>query len=77
MTVDADRMDGAVWRSSGGSGGGRIEIAELDGSKEGSRRVIAMRDAGDRDGAVLIFTPAEWQAFTAGVRDGEFDLDRG
>jgi hypothetical protein len=23
---------------------------------------------------VLIFTPAEWEAFTLGVQDGEFDL---
>ncbi|MGW4405043.1 DUF397 domain-containing protein [Nonomuraea sp. NPDC004702] len=26
------------------------------------------------DGPVLVFTPSEWAAFTAGVRDGEFDL---
>jgi hypothetical protein len=24
---------------------------------------------------VLIFTPDEWRAFTAGVQDGEFDLN--
>jgi hypothetical protein len=36
--------------------------------------VIAMRDGQRPDGPVLIFTPAEWEAFTLGVQDGEFDL---
>jgi len=37
--------------------------------------VVAVRDSKDPDGPKLIFAPAEWDAFTAGVRDGEFDLD--
>lgn len=43
---------------------------------------IAVSDDGVRwknavDGWVYLdFTPEEWAAFTAGVRDGEFDLDR-
>jgi Domain of unknown function (DUF397) len=36
--------------------------------------VIAMRDGKNPGGPVLIFTPDEWRAFTAGVQDGEFDL---
>jgi hypothetical protein len=32
-----------------------------------------MRDGKNPDGPVLVFTPGEWAAFTAGVRDGEFD----
>ena len=67
----------AVWRtssSSSGNGGARVEIAFVPGSKEGSDRVIAMRDSNRPDGPVLIFTPAEWEAFTLGVQDGEFDL---
>ena len=35
---------------------------------------IAVRDSKDPGGPVLDFTPAEWRAFIAGVRDGEFDL---
>jgi hypothetical protein len=67
---------GATWRKSsfGGGDGPGIEIAVLPGSKEGSDRVIAMRDGSDPDGPALIFTPEEWRAFTAGVNDGEFDL---
>ncbi|RMI41208.1 DUF397 domain-containing protein [Actinomadura harenae] len=32
-----------------------------------------MRSAKDDDGPVLYFTEAEWDAFVAGVKDGEFD----
>ncbi|KAA9159471.1 DUF397 domain-containing protein [Amycolatopsis acidicola] len=34
----------------------------------------ALRKSSEPDGTVLIFTPSEWDAFVAGVRDGEFDL---
>lgn len=70
-------LTGAKWRKSsysGGNGGTCVEIAVVAGSKEGSDRVIAVRDSKDPDGAALIFTPDEWHAFTAGVRDGEFGL---
>ena len=70
-------LTGATWRKSSFSSGNDrpgIEIAVLPGSKEGSDRVIAMRDGRDPDGPALIFTPEEWRAFTAGVNDGEFDL---
>ena len=53
----------------------RVEVTIGEGSKEGSDYVITMRDASDPAGPVLVFTPAEWEAFVAGVRDGEFDLD--
>jgi hypothetical protein len=53
----------------------RVEVAISEGSKEGSDHVITLRDAMDPDGPTLVFTPAEWDAFVAGVRDGEFDLD--
>jgi Domain of unknown function (DUF397) len=53
----------------------RVEVRIEEGSKEGSDYVITMRDGSKPDGPVLRFTPAEWDAFVAGVRDGEFDLD--
>ena len=71
-------LTGAVWRKSSfssGNGGACVEIAFVPGSKEGSDHVIAMRDGSDPDGPALIFTPDEWRAFTAGVNDGEFDLE--
>jgi uncharacterized protein DUF397 len=36
--------------------------------------VIQIRDSKDQAGPVLTFTPAEWKAFTLGVKDGQFDL---
>jgi Domain of unknown function (DUF397) len=41
--------------------------------KAGSGRLILMRDSKHPDGPVLAFTEAEWRAFIAGVKDGEFD----
>ena len=70
-------LTGADWRKSsysGGNGGTCVEVAVVPGSKEGSDRVIAVRDSKHPDGPALIFTPAEWEAFTAGTRDGEFDI---
>ena len=44
-----------------------VEVADLpDGG-------VAVRDSKDPSGPVLRFTPGEWQAFTGGVRGGEFD----
>lgn len=34
---------------------------------------VGVRDSKDPDGPVLEFTAAEWAAFLAGVRDGQFD----
>lgn len=55
----------AVWRSAGDDG--RVQVASVDD-------LIGMRDRHDPDGPVLVFTEAEWDAFTAGARAGEFDL---
>ena len=46
--------------------GGCVEVAR-DGHG------AAIRDAKDKGSAVLRFTDAEWQAFIAGVKAGEFD----
>jgi hypothetical protein len=59
------------WRKSsysGNGGGNCVEVALVAGG-------IAVRDSKNPDGPRLIFTPAEWEAFTAGVRGGEFDVD--
>jgi hypothetical protein len=42
--------------------------------KSGEDVLYLMRDSDDPDGPVLAFTAAEWEAFVAGVKDGEFDL---
>jgi len=61
-------LTGAAWRTSSHSGSSDcVEVAVVAGG-------MAVRDSKDPEGAVLRFTAAEWRAFLAGVRDGEFDL---
>ena len=43
-----------------------VEVQTL---ADGTRRV---RDSKDREGPVLTFTRAEWEAFLHGARNGEF-----
>lgn len=37
--------------------------------------LVALRKADEPDGTILIYTPQEWEAFVAGVKDGEFDIE--
>ncbi|MCA1706618.1 MAG: DUF397 domain-containing protein [Actinobacteria bacterium] len=61
-------LSGAVWRkSSRSSGSGAcVEVAQLRGA-------TAVRDSKHPIGPALIISPAEWAAFTTGVRHSEFD----
>jgi hypothetical protein len=68
--VGARDLRRADWRKSTSSANGStcVEVARnLPG-------VVLIRDSKDPEGPVLFFPPDEWQAFTAGVRDGEFDV---
>ncbi len=60
----------ARWRKSMVSGdGGCVEVALVDG-------VIGVRDTKDQGaGPILMFNQREWNAFLAGARSGEFELD--
>ena len=61
-------MDDLQWfKSSFSSGTGQcVECANLPAGG------MAVRDTKDRNGPVLRFSAEEWQAFTAGVLNGEF-----
>jgi hypothetical protein len=64
-------MQRTKWRTSSFSsdqGGECVEVADLP---DGDGR--AVRDSKNPAGPALMFTTAEWVAFTAGVRAGEFD----
>ncbi|MBF6075604.1 DUF397 domain-containing protein [Nocardia sp. CDC186] len=65
MHVD---LSGAKWFKSGRSSGSKdcVEVAFLDGGQ------VGVRDSKNPTGPALVFTPGEWDAFTAGVNDGEF-----
>jgi Domain of unknown function (DUF397) len=59
-------LSAAVWvKSTHSMSNGCVEVAFVDGQ-------IAVRDSKNRDGAVLVFTPREWDAFISGVTDGQF-----
>ncbi|MBB5912486.1 hypothetical protein BJY24_001353 [Nocardia transvalensis] len=59
----------ARWFKSSRSSGGRecVEVAFLDGGQ------VGVRDSKNPDGPALVFAASEWDAFAAGVRDGEFN----
>lgn len=71
--LTANELSGVQWhistRSSSG-GGSCVEAGPLD---DGSGRV-ALRHSHYPDGQAIVYTAEEWAAFTAGVRDGEFDF---
>ena len=57
-----------TWRKSRRSGeAGCVEARVVE-------RVVEVRDSKQRHGPTLRFTFAEWEAFLAGVNDGDFDL---
>jgi len=67
LRVDVSR---AVWRKSSQSGpncDNCVEVAFVDDA-------ILLRDSKNPQGAVLVFTQGEWDAFVGGAKDGEFDL---
>lgn len=67
-------MSATGWRkasaSNGNGGNNCVEVARTSGGN------FAVRDSKNRR-VVLIFTPAEWEAFTLGVAAGEFDFREG
>jgi hypothetical protein len=65
-------IDTLPWRTSshsGGTGGNCVDVAPLGAG-------MVVRDAKNPAGAILAFSGAEWDAFLAGARGGEFDLAR-
>ncbi|WP_378743329.1 DUF397 domain-containing protein [Nocardia brasiliensis] len=66
MSID---LTGAQWFKSSRSGSGDqcVEVAHLDGG------IVGVRDSKNPTGPALVFDPGEWDAFTAGVKGGEFD----
>jgi hypothetical protein len=67
LKVDLDRAEWRKGNHGGSCSDSCVEVAFVDGA-------IAIRDSARPDGPVLLFTQAEWDAFVAGAKDGEFDL---
>jgi Domain of unknown function (DUF397) len=64
-----ESLTGLNWRKSSYSNSNAqcVEVATVGAD-------IAVRDSKDPDGPALILTAQEWQAFTAGMAAGQFDL---
>ncbi|WP_327109793.1 DUF397 domain-containing protein [Nocardia sp. NBC_01730] len=62
------QLSGAKWFKSSRSGGGEacVEVAWLDAGS------VGVRDSKNPTGPALVFASGEWDAFAAGVKDGEF-----
>ncbi|MBB6121165.1 DUF397 domain-containing protein [Nocardiopsis algeriensis] len=61
----------AVWMRSSLSKEESSAIVEVATFDDGFR---AVRDGKSPEKGTLFFTPAEWEAFVLGARDGEFDI---
>jgi hypothetical protein len=60
--MDLNRADWRKSSYSGNNGGACVEVARnLPG-------VVAVRDSKDPDGPALVFTRADWAAFTAALK---------
>jgi hypothetical protein len=67
MQRDSSQIKGWFKSTFSGVSGNCVQVAFVaDG--------VAVGDSKDPAGPTLLFTPAEWLAFLAGVRAGEFDL---
>jgi hypothetical protein len=67
LQVDLSRASWFKSTRSGPNCDNCVEVAFVDGG-------IAVRDSQNPHVATLLFTNAEWDAFVAGAKDGEFDL---
>lgn len=63
--MNTSELPSATWRKSSYSSieGQCTEVAYLGAG-------VAVRDSKDPDGPALLFSPAAWRAFTAGLRSG-------
>jgi hypothetical protein len=74
MSASADLP--VAWHISSFSADGGGNCVEAGPLSDGTER-IAVRHSKHADGPVILYTRAEWEAFTAGVRAGEFDFPNG
>ncbi|MFD3683851.1 DUF397 domain-containing protein [Nocardiopsis sp. NPDC058631] len=66
-------LEKAAWHISSFSESGGGSCVEAGPLNDGSGRV-AVRHSHFPDGAAILYTRQEWEAFTQGVRAGEFDF---
>jgi hypothetical protein len=72
--LSAGELTGIRWQKSTRSQSGSGQCVEVGPLADGSGR-IAVRHSHHPEGSVIIYTRAEWDAFLAGAKDGEFDFN--
>ncbi|XKK39434.1 DUF397 domain-containing protein [Nocardiopsis sp. ARC36] len=73
QTATPQELKDAAWRISSFSESGGGSCVEAGPLNDGTGRV-AVRHSHFPDGATILYTRQEWEAFTQGVRAGEFDF---
>nr|WP_198667543.1 DUF397 domain-containing protein [Glycomyces dulcitolivorans] len=72
--LSVGELAGIAWRKSSRSTSGSGQCVEAGSLADGSGRV-AVRHSHHPEGSVIVYTRAEWDAFLAGAKDGEFDFN--
>lgn len=73
LVPQGERVDGVAWRVSTFTDAGGGSCVEAGPVNDGTERV-ALRHSHFPDGGTILYTRAEWEAFVAGVRNGEFNF---
>jgi hypothetical protein len=74
--LDLNTLDWTRAEPAAGTSPNPYEVAEWTDVDQGVTYTLvrnANEAASNSDAHVLVFTPSEWEAFTAGAKDGEFD----
>jgi hypothetical protein len=71
--LSGEELAGIRWKVSSRSTSNGGQCVEAGPLADGSGRV-AVRHSHHPEGALIVYTRAEWAAFLAGAKDGEFDF---
>lgn len=71
--LSGEELAGIRWKKSSRSDSNGGQCVEAGPLADNSGRV-AVWHSRHPDGSVIVYTRAEWTAFLAGARDGEFDF---
>jgi hypothetical protein len=72
--LSSAELAGIRWRVSSRSQSNGGQCVEAGPLADGSGR-IAVRHSHHPEGSLIVYTRAEWDAFLAGAKDGEFDFN--
>jgi hypothetical protein len=72
--LSGEELAGIRWHVSSRSANNGGQCVEAGPLADGSGR-IAVRHSHHPEGSMIVYTRAEWDAFLAGAKDGEFDFN--